>query len=161
VQGVPGRLEAIEEGQGFLVVVDYAHTPDSLENVLTAVRPLGSRVIVTFGCGGDRDRAKRPMMGEVATRLADLTVITSDNPRSEDPVAIIAEIEPGARAGGGRYTVEPDRTVAIRLALAEARPGDVVVIAGKGHETGQEFADHTIPFDDRVVATDALRELVS
>jgi UDP-N-acetylmuramoyl-L-alanyl-D-glutamate--2,6-diaminopimelate ligase len=161
VQGVPGRLEAIEEGQGFLVVVDYAHTPDSLENVLAAVRPLGSRVIVTFGCGGDRDRAKRPMMGEVATRLADLTVITSDNPRTEDPLAIIAEIEPGARAGGGRYVVEPDRTAAIRVALAEARPGDVVVIAGKGHETGQEFEDHTIPFDDRVVARDAIRELAS
>ena len=99
------------------------------------------------------------MMGEVATRLADLTVITSDNPRSEDPLAIIAEIEPGARAGGGRYVVEPDRTAAIRRALAEAGPGDVVVIAGKGHETGQEFADHTIPFDDRVVAKDALRRV--
>jgi UDP-N-acetylmuramoyl-L-alanyl-D-glutamate--2,6-diaminopimelate ligase len=161
VRGVPGRLEAVEEGQGFLVVVDYAHTPDSLENVLNAVRPLGRRVIVAFGCGGDRDRAKRPMMGEVATRLADLTVITSDNPRSEDPLAIIAEIEPGARAGGGSYLLEADRTAAIRLALGEARPGDVVVIAGKGHETGQEFADHTIPFDDRVVARDAIRELAS
>jgi UDP-N-acetylmuramoyl-L-alanyl-D-glutamate--2,6-diaminopimelate ligase len=161
VRGVPGRLEAIEEGQPFLVVVDYAHTPDSLENVLTAVRPLGERVIVTFGCGGDRDRAKRPMMGEVATRLADLTVITSDNPRSEEPLAIIGEIEPGARAGGGAFVVEPDRAVAIRLALSEARPGDVVVIAGKGHETGQEFADRTIPFDDRVVAREALRELAS
>jgi UDP-N-acetylmuramoyl-L-alanyl-D-glutamate--2,6-diaminopimelate ligase len=161
VTGVPGRLEAVEEGQGFLVVVDYAHTPDSLENVLTAVRPLGKRVIVTFGCGGDRDRAKRPMMGAVATRLADLTVITSDNPRSEDPSSIIAEIEPGAREGGGAFVVEPDRAAAIGLALSEARPGDVVVIAGKGHETGQEFADRTIPFDDRVVAREALREMAS
>ena len=161
VRGVPGRLEAVEEGQGFLVVVDYAHTPDSLENVLAAVRPLGKRVIVTFGCGGDRDRAKRPMMGAVATRLADLTVITSDNPRSEDPLSIIAEIEPGAREGGGAYVVEPDREAAIGLALAEARSGDVVVIAGKGHETGQEFADRTIPFDDRVVAREALREMAS
>ena len=160
LSGVPGRLEPIEEGQSFLVVVDYAHTPDSLENVLTAVRPLtAGRVIVAFGAGGDRDRTKRPMMGEVATRLADLTVITSDNPRSEDPRAIIAEIEPGAEKGGGRYSVEPDRVAAIRLALSEAGPGDVVVIAGKGHETGQEFADRTIPFDDRLVAAEALREL--
>src|SRR5439155_2499163 len=139
--------------QSFLVVVDYAHTPDSLENVLTAVRPLtAGRVIVAFGAGGDRDRTKRPMMGEVATRLADLTVITTDNPRSEDPRAIIAEIEPGAREGGGAYILEADRRAAIRLALTDARPGDVVVIAGKGHETGQQFSDRTIPFDDRRVA---------
>jgi len=158
--GVPGRLEPVEAGQPFNVLVDYAHTPDSLENVLRATRTLASgRVIVVFGCGGDRDRGKRPLMGEVATHLADLTILTSDNPRSEDPAAIISEIEPGARAGGGAYRVEPDRRAAIRTALEEARAGDVVVIAGKGHETGQEFRDRTIPFDDRTVAREELRAL--
>jgi UDP-N-acetylmuramoyl-L-alanyl-D-glutamate--2,6-diaminopimelate ligase len=160
LRGVPGRLEPIEEGQDFLVAVDYAHTPDSLQNVLEAVRPIaGSRVIVVFGCGGDRDRAKRPMMGRVATELADLTVVTSDNPRSEEPEAIIEEIRPGAEAGGGRFVMEPDRRAAIALALREAGPADVVVIAGKGHETGQEFADRTIPFDDRLVTAELLREI--
>jgi UDP-N-acetylmuramoyl-L-alanyl-D-glutamate--2,6-diaminopimelate ligase len=160
LRGVPGRLEAVEAGQDFLIVVDYAHTPDSLENVLRAVRPLATgRVIVAFGCGGDRDRAKRPMMGEVATRLADLTIVTSDNPRSEEPLAIIAEIEPGAKAGGGAYEVLADRREAIRRAVSEADTGDVVVIAGKGHETGQEFADRTIPFDDRVVASEEIRAI--
>jgi len=158
VPGVPGRVETVEEGQGFLVMVDYAHTPDSVENVLRAARPLAAgRMIVVFGCGGDRDRAKRPLMGRVATGLADLTVITSDNPRSEDPVAIIADIEPGAKEGGGAYVIEPDRRAAIHLAVSEAREGDVVVIAGKGHETGQEFADRTIPFDDRSVAAEEIR----
>jgi len=114
-------------------------------------------MIVVFGCGGDRDRAKRPLMGRVATGLADLTVITSDNPRSEDPVAIIGDIEPGAKEGGGAYVIEPDRRAAIRLAVSEAREGDVVVIAGKGHETGQEFADRTIAFDDRSVAAEEIR----
>jgi UDP-N-acetylmuramoyl-L-alanyl-D-glutamate--2,6-diaminopimelate ligase len=157
VRGVPGRLEPVEAGQPFQVLVDYAHTPDSLENVLQAARGLGvGRVIVAFGCGGDRDRGKRPLMGEVATRLADLTVITSDNPRSEEPGAVIAEIEPGAHRGGGAYIVEPDRRIAIRTALEKAQPGDVVVIAGRGHETGQQFADRTIPFDDRVVAAEEL-----
>ena len=155
---VPGRMEPVEEGQPFEVLVDYAHTPDSLENVLRAARELSAgRVLVVFGCGGDRDRGKRPLMGEVATRLSDLTLITSDNPRSEDPEAIIAEIDPGARRGGGTYRTEPDRRLAIREALSEAASGDVVVIAGKGHETGQEFADHTIPFDDRVVAAEEIR----
>jgi UDP-N-acetylmuramoyl-L-alanyl-D-glutamate--2,6-diaminopimelate ligase len=157
LSGVPGRMETVDAGQDFLVIVDYAHTPDGVENVLRAARPLAEdRVIVVLGCGGDRDRAKRPLMGRAATSLADLTVITSDNPRSEDPRAIIAEIEPGAREGGGRYVVEPDRRLAIRQALAEARAGDAVVIAGKGHETGQELADRTIPFDDRVVAREEL-----
>jgi UDP-N-acetylmuramoyl-L-alanyl-D-glutamate--2,6-diaminopimelate ligase len=162
LSGVPGRLEPVEAGQPFQVLVDYAHTPDSVENVLQAVRPLvgGGRVIVVLGCGGDRDRGKRPLMGEAATRLADLAVITSDNPRSEDPLAIIAEIEPGARRGGGRYLVEPDRRAAIRQALEAAGPGDVVVIAGKGHETGQEFANRTIPFDDRAVARRELGEML-
>jgi UDP-N-acetylmuramoyl-L-alanyl-D-glutamate--2,6-diaminopimelate ligase len=143
------------------VLVDYAHTPDSLDNVLRAARQLTDRrLIVVFGCGGDRDRGKRPLMGRAATGLADLSVITSDNPRSEDPVDIIAEIEPGARQGGGAFVLEPDRRAAIRLALLEAREGDVVVIAGKGHESGQQFADRTVPFDDRVVAAEELRTLV-
>jgi UDP-N-acetylmuramoyl-L-alanyl-D-glutamate--2,6-diaminopimelate ligase len=165
VEGVPGRLEPVEEGQGFLVVVDYAHTPDSIENVLRAGRPLvgeGGRLIVVFGAGGDRDRTKRPLMGRAATSAADLTVVTSDNPRSEDPSAIIAMIEPGAREGGGAYVLEPDRRLAIRLAVHEARPGDVVVIAGKGHETGQEFeGGRTIQFDDRTVAAEELRALAA
>ena len=161
VAAVPGRLEPVSAGQDFLVVVDYAHTPDSVENVLRAARPLadGGRVLVVLGCGGDRDRGKRPLMGEAATRLADLTVVTSDNPRSEDPDEIIAEIEPGAKRGGGAYVVEPDRRAAIRLVLAEAHPGDVVIVAGKGHETGQELADRTIPFDDREVAREELAAL--
>lgn len=161
LSGVPGRMEPVEGGQPFEVLVDYAHTPDSLENVLLAARPLadGHSVIAVLGCGGDRDRGKRPLMGEAATRLADLSILTSDNPRSEDPEAIVREIEVGARRGGGRYVVEVDRRAAIRLALAEAGDGDVVVIAGKGHETGQEFADRTIPFDDRVVAREELEAL--
>ena len=160
VTGVPGRVERVDVGQPFLVLVDYAHTPDGVANVLRAARPLADgRLIVVLGCGGDRDRAKRPLMGEAATSLADLAVVTSDNPRSEDPAAIIAEIEPGARAGGGAYVVEPDRRAAIRAALGAAGPGDVVVIAGKGHETGQEFADRTVPFDDRDVAREELRAL--
>jgi UDP-N-acetylmuramoyl-L-alanyl-D-glutamate--2,6-diaminopimelate ligase len=155
---VPGRVEPIEEGQDFLVVVDYAHTPDSILGVLQATRPLASgRLIVVFGCGGDRDRAKRPLMGKAATSTADRTFITTDNPRSEDPLEIIAEIEPGAIEGGGAYVIEPDRRGAIAMALAEAASGDVVVIAGKGHETTQEFAQGSIEFDDRIVARAALR----
>ena len=158
--GVPGRLEPVEAGQPFEVLVDYAHTPDSIDNVLRAARPLASgKVIVVFGCGGDRDRGKRPLMGEAATKLADLTIVTSDNPRSEDPLAIIGEIEPGAARGGGDHLIEPDRRAAIRLALERASSGDVVVIAGKGHETGQEFADRTIPFDDRLVAREELEAM--
>lgn len=162
LSGVPGRMEPVEAGQSFEVLVDYAHTPDSLENVLRAARPLaaGHAVIAVIGCGGDRDRGKRPLMGAAATELADLTVLTSDNPRSEAPAAIIREIEPGARDGGGRYVVEEDRRAAIRLALGEAEAGDVVVIAGKGHETGQEFADRTIPFDDRIVAREEIESLL-
>lgn len=161
LQGVPGRLEPVDAGQPFALLVDYAHTPDSVDNVLRAARKLtGGRVIVVFGCGGDRDRGKRPLMGEAATRLADLAVVTSDNPRSEVPEAIIEEILPGARRGGGDFTVEPDRRAAIRLALREARPGDVVVVAGKGHESGQEFADRTIPFDDRLVAAEEIAALL-
>jgi UDP-N-acetylmuramoyl-L-alanyl-D-glutamate--2,6-diaminopimelate ligase len=156
--GVPGRMEPIEGGQEFLVVVDYAHTPDSIDNVLRAARPLASgRLIVVFGCGGDRDRDKRPLMGRAATALADLAVLTSDNPRSEDPIAILADIESGAKEGGGSFVVEPDRRDAIGLALREARAGDVVVIAGKGHESTQELASGAVTFDDRVVTAEELR----
>jgi UDP-N-acetylmuramoyl-L-alanyl-D-glutamate--2,6-diaminopimelate ligase len=140
-------------------MVDYAHTPDSLENVLHAARSLTEgRVIVVFGCGGDRDRAKRPLMGRTAATNADLTLITSDNPRSEDPEAIIREIELGTKDGGA-CMIERDRRTAIRTAVSEARTGDVVVIAGKGHETYQELADRTIAFDDRAVAFEEIRAL--
>jgi UDP-N-acetylmuramoyl-L-alanyl-D-glutamate--2,6-diaminopimelate ligase len=161
----PGRFEPVEAGQPFAVLVDYAHTPDSLDNVLRAARLLTQGTLVcVFGCGGDRDRDKRPKMGEIAARLADRTVVTSDNPRSEDPEAIIGEILkgiPGHGNGGGRddVAVEPDRRAAIALALAGAEPGDTVVIAGKGHEQGQEFeGGRKIPFDDRAVATELLGE---
>ncbi len=153
---VPGRFEPVDEGQGFAVLVDYAHTPDSLENVLRAARALAEgRVHVVFGCGGDRDRGKRPLMGEIATRLADRVIVTSDNPRSEDPEAIIAEILGGA---GPDVPWRVDRREAIAEAIAGARPGDVVVIAGKGHEQGQEFeGGRKIPFDDVTVAREVLR----
>jgi UDP-N-acetylmuramoyl-L-alanyl-D-glutamate--2,6-diaminopimelate ligase len=156
---VPGRFETVDEGQPFAVLVDYAHTPDSLENVLRAARGLTDhRLHVVFGCGGDRDRAKRPMMGEIAKRLADCVIVTSDNPRSEDPEAIIDEI----LGGSGRDVVhDADRHAAIARALAGAAPGDVVVIAGKGHEQGQEFAGgRKIPFDDVTVARELLRTTV-
>ena len=157
---VPGRMETIDAGQGSLVVVDYAHTPDSIRSVLLAARPLASgRLIVVFGCGGDRDPDKRPLMGAAATSTADLTIVTTDNPRSEDPLAIIADIEPGANEGGAAFLVEPDRRAAIRLALQGAAPGDVVVIAGKGHEPTQELRDRTIPFDDRVVVREELEAI--
>lgn len=160
---VPGRFESIDRGQPFSVVVDYAHTPDSLDNVLRAARALtrDTRVICLFGCGGDRDRGKRPLMGAVAARLADLVVVTSDNPRSEDPHAIIDQILEGviAHSPEGPDVVDADRTRAIRAALERAEPGDVVVIAGKGHESGQQFADRTIPFDDREVARGVLADL--
>ena len=156
LRGVPGRFEAVDEGQPFAVIVDYAHKPDALEQVLRSARELASgRLICVFGCGGDRDRGKRPLMGRVATELADRSIVTSDNPRSEDPLAIIAEI----RAAAPGVEVEPDRAAAIALAIADAREGDVVVIAGKGHEQGQEIAGEVVPFDDRAVAVDALRRL--
>ena len=155
--GVPGRFEAVDEGQPFAVLVDYSHTPEALASILTEARQLAEgRLVCVFGCGGDRDRAKRPLMGAIATRLADRVVVTSDNPRSEEPDAIIAEILDGVE---GPVEVEPDRAAAIARALEEAGEGDVVVIAGKGHEQGQEFADRTIPFDDREVAREALRRL--
>jgi UDP-N-acetylmuramoyl-L-alanyl-D-glutamate--2,6-diaminopimelate ligase len=182
---VPGRFEPVDEGQDFAVLVDYAHTPDSLENVLDAARELiaarngaGGRVVCVFGAGGDRDRGKRPLMGEIAARLADVTIVTSDNPRSEEPEQIIAEIMAGvarvvgakpASVTGGQDAVigaEPDvpvrsiadRAIAIDEAIAQAQPGDVLVIAGKGHEQGQEFAGgRKLPFDDATVARKALR----
>ncbi len=159
---VPGRLEPIDEGQGFSVLVDYAHTPDSLENVLRAARRLtAGRLISVFGAGGDRDRDKRPKMGRAGAELSDLAVITSDNPRSEDPAAIVTEVVAGT-SDGGEVEVEVDRRAAIALALVQAEPGDTVVIAGKGHEQGQEFeAGRKIPFDDREVAREELRKLGS
>ncbi len=173
---VPGRFEPVQEGQDFAVLVDYAHTPDSLENVLRAARELagagaggepGGRVLCVFGAGGDRDRGKRPMMGEIAARLADVVLVTSDNPRSEDPEQIISEIMDGAtrelsaRSRGARPGPQvralPDRRAAIAAAVAAGRRGDVLVIAGKGHEQGQELADgRKIPFDDVTVAREAL-----
>jgi UDP-N-acetylmuramoyl-L-alanyl-D-glutamate--2,6-diaminopimelate ligase len=160
---VPGRFEPIDEGQGFSVLVDYAHTPDSLENVLQAARRLtGGRLISVFGAGGDRDRDKRPKMGRAGAELSDLAVITSDNPRSEDPEAIVAEVAAGASGGEGAAELEVvvDRREAIALALGRAGPGDTVVIAGKGHEQGQEFeAGRKIPFDDREVAREELWKL--
>jgi UDP-N-acetylmuramoyl-L-alanyl-D-glutamate--2,6-diaminopimelate ligase len=153
--GVPGRFEPVDLGQPFTVLVDYAHTPDSLENVLTAARRITSGALIcVFGCGGDRDRGKRPLMGAVARRLADRAIVTNDNPRSEDPAAIVAEI-----TAGFDMEVDLDRREAIERAVAAARPGDVVVIAGKGHEQGQQFADRTVPFDDREAARDALQLL--
>ena len=158
---VPGRMEPIEEGQEFAVLVDYAHTPDSLENVLRAARELtAGRLIVVFGAGGDRDRAKRPLMGRAAGELADLAIVTSDNPRSETPTAIVAAVAAGVE-GPADLEVEVDRRAAIALALARARPGDTVVIAGKGHEQGQEFeAGRRVPFDDREVAREELRRIL-
>jgi UDP-N-acetylmuramoyl-L-alanyl-D-glutamate--2,6-diaminopimelate ligase len=157
LRGVPGRFEAVDEGQPFTVLVDYAHTPDSLENVLRTARDLAhNRLICVFGCGGDRDRGKRPLMGRIASELADLAIVTSDNPRSEEPEAIIGEIVAGAEAD---VDVEPDRRDAIARAIEIAREGDVVVIAGKGHEQGQQFGDAIVPFDDRDIAREALRRL--
>jgi UDP-N-acetylmuramoyl-L-alanyl-D-glutamate--2,6-diaminopimelate ligase len=157
---VPGRFEPIDEEQDFAVLVDYAHTPDSLENVLRAAEKLTKgRVISVFGAGGDRDRDKRPKMGQAGASLSDLAVITSDNPRSEDPEAIIAEVVGGIE-NGANFEVEPDRRAAIALALGQARAGDTVVIAGKGHEQGQEFeGGRKVPFDDREVAREELRRL--
>lgn len=155
VRGVPGRFESVDAGQPFHVIVDYAHKPDALEKVLRAARELakGNRVIVVVGAGGDRDRGKRPLMGRLASELADVAIVTSDNPRSENPEAIVQDILSGADT---RAEVELDRRAAIARAVALAEPGDVVLIAGKGAEQGQELADRTIPFDDREAAREAL-----
>ncbi|HUR49499.1 MAG TPA: UDP-N-acetylmuramoyl-L-alanyl-D-glutamate--2,6-diaminopimelate ligase [Acidimicrobiales bacterium] len=155
---IPGRMERVEEGQPFTALVDYAHTPDALANSLQAARELAgrARIILVFGCGGDRDKAKRPLMGRVATELADQAVLTSDNPRSEDPAAIIEQVRQGADER--RLQVQPDRGAAIRTAVEAARPGDVVLVAGKGHETGQEVGERLIPFDDREELRAAIRD---
>jgi len=158
---VRGRLEQVREGQPFAVIVDFAHTDDALRNVLTALRPLTEgRLIVVFGAGGDRDKGKRPLMGERAVQLADLAWLTSDNPRTEDPVSIIGMVLEGVRrvpGGEGRCRVEPDRSKAIAAAIAAARPGDTVLIAGKGHEAEQIIGSRRLPFDDVQVARDAIR----
>ena len=157
VAEIPGRFEAIDAGQSFVVVVDYAHTPDSLETVLRAARGLGDgRVIVVFGAGGDRDRGKRPLMGQVAAEHADLAIVTSDNPRSEDPLTIIRDVLQGT---GTDVEIDPDRRSAIERAVGLAEAGDVVVIAGKGHEQGQEISGTVQPFDDRAVVREALAAL--
>jgi len=159
VAGVPGRFEAIDEGQEFIVLVDYAHKPGALDTVLQTARQLGDgRVIVVFGAGGDRDREKRRLMGQVAQQRADTVVVTSDNPRSEDPLAIIEEIVQGT---GTAVEIDPDRASAIGLAIGRAEAGDVVVIAGKGHEQGQDVGGVVTPFDDRDVARAAIRRRVA
>jgi UDP-N-acetylmuramoyl-L-alanyl-D-glutamate--2,6-diaminopimelate ligase len=163
--GVPGRLERVDAGQDFTVLVDYSHKPGAVEAVLRALRPVTQgRLCIVLGCGGDRDRAKRPLMGAAAVSLADLAILTSDNPRSEDPLAILAEMLQGAVGvppeRRGRLIIEPDRAAAIGLAVAAAGKGDVVLVAGKGHERGQYVAGSVIPFDDREVAADALAHLL-
>jgi len=160
-QSVPGRFERVDEGQSFLVVVDYAHTDDALRNLIHAARELGKgRVITLFGCGGDRDRSKRPLMGMAAAELSDFVVLTSDNPRSEDPLDIMNDAMVGVRRFDTPAVAEPDRATAIRRAISEAMPGDVVLIAGKGHETYQVLKDRTIDFDDRETARRVLRSLL-
>jgi UDP-N-acetylmuramoyl-L-alanyl-D-glutamate--2,6-diaminopimelate ligase len=158
VQAVPGRFERVDEGQPFLVVVDYAHTHDALRNVIAAARALNpKRVITLFGCGGDRDRTKRPLMGQAAAELSDFVVLTSDNPRSEDPLEIMNDAMVGLQKFDVPRIVEPDRAAAIARALKEARAGDIVILAGKGHETYQVLKDKTIAFDDREVAREVLK----
>jgi UDP-N-acetylmuramoyl-L-alanyl-D-glutamate--2,6-diaminopimelate ligase len=159
---VPGRFQPVHAGQPFSVIVDYAHTDDALRNLITLARRSvanGHRVITLFGCGGDRDRTKRPKMGQAAGEGSNFVVATSDNPRSEDPLAILAEVEPALKATGTPYIIEPDRAAAIRLALEAAKPGDVVLLAGKGHETEQILVDRTIPFDDSEVTRTVLASL--
>jgi len=159
--GVPGRFQLVDLGQEFTVIVDYAHSPDSLANVLATARQITrGQVICVFGCGGDRDRTKRPLMGGIAAEMADYSIVTSDNPRSEDPASIAREVSAGMGANNGRWAVILDRAEAIREAIGRARSGDLVLIAGKGHEPYQVFADHTIDFDDVQVAEAALKELV-
>jgi UDP-N-acetylmuramoyl-L-alanyl-D-glutamate--2,6-diaminopimelate ligase len=159
---VPGRFERVDEGQPFAVVVDYAHTDDALRNLTRVAREFVAgkgRVITVYGCGGDRDRGKRPKMGRAAGTGSDYVVVTSDNPRSEDPLAIIEQSVVGVRETGSRFSCEPDRRRAIALALAEAKPGDIVLIAGKGHERTQIMREGELPFDDRQVASEALRRM--
>jgi len=160
LESVSGRFQRIDLGQPYFVVVDYAHTDDALENLIRTARELNSkgRIITLFGCGGGKDRTKRPVMGEVTGRLSDLTILSSDNPRTEDPLKIISDIIVGLQKTAGKYLIEPDREKAIGVAMDEARAGDIVLIAGKGHENYQILADRTMEFDDRDVARRALRE---
>jgi UDP-N-acetylmuramoyl-L-alanyl-D-glutamate--2,6-diaminopimelate ligase len=163
LQPVSGRFQSVDAGQPFTVIVDYAHTDDALRNLTALARQMtaqsGGRVITLFGCGGDRDRTKRPKMGLAAGKGSDFVIATSDNPRTEEQLAILAEIEPGLKSSGVAYTVEPDRAAAIRLAIGEAKPGDVLLIAGKGHEKEQILAGRTIPFDDAQIALSQLGEI--
>ncbi len=160
LESVSGRFQRIDLGQPFFVVVDYAHTDDALENLIRTARELNSkgRIITLFGCGGEKDRTKRPVMGEVTGRLSDLTILSSDNPRSEDPLKIISDIIVGLQKTGGKYLIEPDREKAVALAIDEAQTGDIVLLAGKGHENYQILASGTIEFDDREMARRVLRE---
>jgi UDP-N-acetylmuramoyl-L-alanyl-D-glutamate--2,6-diaminopimelate ligase len=160
VYNVPGRIELLDTGTPYRVILDYAHSPDSLENVLKAVRETAKgRMIALFGCGGDRDRAKRPVMGEIAGELADFCVLTSDNPRTEDPYEILAAVEKGVKHTQTPYSVIENRREAIRFALEMARDGDVIVLAGKGHETYQEINGVKRPFDEKVVVAELLKEM--
>jgi UDP-N-acetylmuramoyl-L-alanyl-D-glutamate--2,6-diaminopimelate ligase len=160
---VPGRFQPVDAGQPFSVIVDYAHTDDALRNLIALARQMtaqsGGHIITMFGCGGDRDRTKRPRMGQAAGAGSDFVVATSDNPRSEEPLAILAEIEPALKATGVKYVIEPDRAAAIRLALQAAQPGDIVLIAGKGHEKVQIVGFTSIPFDDSETALSVLRDM--
>jgi UDP-N-acetylmuramoyl-L-alanyl-D-glutamate--2,6-diaminopimelate ligase len=160
LESVSGRFQRVDQGQPFLVIVDYAHTDDALENLIRTARELNpkGRIITLFGCGGLKDRTKRPVMGEVTGRLSDLTILSSDNPRTEDPLKIISDIVVGLQKTAGKYLIEPDREKAIGVAMDEARAGDIVLLAGKGHENYQILADRTLEFDDREVARRALRE---
>lgn len=163
VANIPGRFETVDLGQDFLVVVDYAHTPDGLANVLGSAEQFSGRIITVFGCGGDRDKSKRPLMGQIAARTSQYVVVTNDNPRSEKPDDIIEQIEGGFKKvrKPAPYVILPDRREAIFHAIAIAEKGNLVLIAGKGHETGQAFADKTVPFDDKEVAAEAIRERLS
>jgi UDP-N-acetylmuramoyl-L-alanyl-D-glutamate--2,6-diaminopimelate ligase len=159
-RAVPGRFERVDEGQPFLVVVDYAHTDDALRNLIQTARDLlgkSGRIITLFGCGGERDRTKRPLMGEAAGSLSDFVVLTSDNPRSEDPLKIINDALVGLQRANANYVIEPDRSRAVEIALEKAQPGDIVLLAGKGHETYQVLRERTLDFDDRVEARRILR----
>lgn len=160
LESVSGRFQRVDQGQPFLVIVDYAHTDDALENLIRTARELNpkGRIITLFGCGGLKDRTKRPVMGEVAGRLSDLTILSSDNPRTEDPLKIISDIVVGLQKTNGKYLIEPDREKAIGMAMDEARASDIVLLAGKGHESYQILADRTLEFDDRDMARRALRE---
>ena len=161
VRGVKGRVEVVPVPRAFTVLIDYAHSPNALENILMTARDFtAGRLICLFGCGGDRDRSKRPIMGAIAQELADLVVVTSDNPRTEEPGDIIQDILAGMQGGGTALYVEPDRRAAIRWALSQGRPGDVIVLAGKGHETYQEIGGVQYPLDERLVVADYFREEV-